>query len=172
MKRNIIVVLCVTLLVGAFSFVAARYEKLYNPIVKGDASGIPGSFVFSLADDQAAADLWLLGDTTTAGRFEVEQPIQITDVKIFGDPDNGDTCCVKVYAFPSAHNPEAILAPSDSLYGTSYTKIADMTSSLSSTYKTVTTTEYLAVLYDFIDGTPNKVTVVIEYVTRIADAYE
>ena len=170
MRKNIIVGLLVALFIATIGFTG--YEKLYHPVIKGNASGIRGNFTFSIADDQAAADLWLLGDTTTAGRFKPEQPIEITDVKIFGDPDSGDTCCVKIYGFPSAHNPETIIAPTDSLYGTSYTKIADMTSSLSSTYKTVTTSEYFAVLYDYIAGTPNKVTVVIEYKYRIGDAYE
>jgi len=168
--KKIITILIIAHLIGIliWNFSDARYDKFYNPILKGNVSGTRLIWTFNLGDP--TADQWLLGDTTAAGMYVPEQPIEIIDIKIFGDPDSGDTSCVHIYAANGDLANETILSPSDSLCGTAYIMIDDQT--MSSTYKTVTTIEGLALLYDHIAGTPNKVQIILEAKTRIADAYE
>jgi len=145
------------------------YEKHYKPIIKGDADGIRGNMTFVLSDADAQSSMWLAGDTTAAGMFVPEQAIEITDLKILHDPDSGDSIRVIVYAANGDLANETVV-DSDTLIGTSV--VMDDDNTVSSTYKTITTTEGLAIRYIAIAGTPNDVSIVLEYTYRISDNAE
>lgn len=164
---NVISIIIAIVLIG--TFLQARYDKLYQPIILGDASGTRLAYTFCLDDAQAGNSQWLLGDTTAAGMFVPEQALEIQDLKILWDPDSGDSIRVLVYAANGDLANETI-ADSDTLLGSAYEMNDDFT--MSSTYKTVTTTEGLAIRYIAIAGTPNKVNIILECKTRISDAYE
>ena len=169
MKKTINIVLIIMVLVLIGTYLEARYEKLYQPIIKGNASGTRLAYTLCLDDAQAGNSQWLLGDTTAAGMFVPEQPIEIQDLKILWDPDSGDSIRVIVYAANGDLANETIV-DSDTLVGSAYEMNDDFTPS--ATYKTVTLTEGLAIRYIAISGTPNKVNIILECKTRISDAYE
>ena len=169
MKKSINIISIILVLVLIGTFLQARYEKLYNPIVKGNASGTRLVYTVCLDDSQASNSQWILGDTTAAGMFVPEQPIEIQDLKIFWDPDSADTIQVIVYAANGDLANETIV-DSDTLVGTAYEMNDDFTPS--ATYKTVTLTEVLAIRYIAIAGSPNNVQIILPCKTRISDAYE
>ena len=125
--------------------------------------------VVCLDDSSAKSSTWLLGDTTAAGMYVPEQSLEIQDLKILWDPDSGDSIRVIVYAANGDLANETIV-DSDTLVGSAWAM--DDSNTVSSTYKTVTTTEGLAIRYIAIAGTPNKVNVILEAKQRINDAYE
>jgi len=164
---GILLIFCMIVLMGTTN--VFKYSKLYSPIIKGDASGYRGNFTFVLSDSDAASSMWLLGDTTAAGMYVPPQTLEITDLKVLWDPDSGDSIRVIVYASNGGLANETIV-DSDTLTGTAVAM--DDSNTVSSTYKSVTTTEGLAIRYIKIAGSPNKVNVILEYKYRISDAYE
>ena len=82
MKKAIYIIAIIIGIVFVGTFLQARYEKLYQPIIKGNASGIRLVYTVCLDDAQAGNSQWILGDTTAAGMFVPEQPIEIQDLKI------------------------------------------------------------------------------------------
>jgi len=145
------------------------YDLIYFPLFQTDVDGIRFEWVFNIATD-LTSDTWLLGDTTAAGMFVTEQPIEIVDVKIFGDPDSGDTCNVVIYSASSGTGVAEVAAQSDSLCGTTWAFIDGCTPS--STYKVITPTEGLAIMWNHIAGSPNSVKVVVVGKYKIKDALE
>lgn len=138
-----------------------------NPIFRGNTSGNRFIMTWKIAD--VTADTWVLGDTTAAGMYVPEQPLEITDVKLFGDPDSGDSLRVLVYAANGGQANETVVTTSY-LLGTTWARVTD--SSVSSTYGIVTATEGMGILIDFQAGTPNSVTLTIEGKYRQGDYLE
>jgi hypothetical protein len=146
-----------------------RYTKIYSPVIEGNADGIRGNMTFVLSDADAQSSMWLAGDTTAAGMYVPPQPIEITDLKVLWDPDSGDSIRVVVYAANGGLANETIV-DSDTLVGSAVAM--DDSNTVSSTYKTVTSTEGLAIRYIAISGTPNDVNVILEYKYRISENAE
>jgi mannose/fructose-specific phosphotransferase system component IIA len=143
-------------------------QLLWNPMVRGNSSGI--RFQQTVYLGSPTADVWVWGDTSAAGMCVPEQPMELIDVKIFADPDSADSCRVIVYGAAAGTGTAETICSTDTLVGTTFAKAHNQT--ISSTYKTVTATEGYGVLFDFIAGTPNNVTVQLEWKTRLQDAYE
>ncbi|UCE07781.1 MAG: hypothetical protein JSW07_07045 [bacterium] len=162
---GVLLILCAVVLMGT----VFKYTKLYSPIIKGNASGYRGAMAFVLSDADAASSMWVLGDTTAAGMYVPPQSLEITDLKVLWDPDSGDSIRVIVYA-PNGDLANETIVDSDTLLGTAVAM--DDSNTVSSTYKTVTSTEGLAIRYIAIAGSPNDVNIILEYKYRISDAYE
>jgi len=152
----------------AQGFYSGGQTKWYRPVIKGDVSGIKGTMHFEITDP--TADRWILGDTTAGDFYTPPQPMEITDVKVFWDPDNGDSCRVTAYDAAGGTGVAQTIVQTDTLLGTTWTQVDSNT--VSSTYKVVTPAEGLALEFDFIAGTPNSVLVTIEYIWRTNDNYE
>jgi hypothetical protein len=169
MRKSLYKIAIFAVLLTMFIVFVGQRTVYWNPIIRGDTSGLRGSMTVLLGDP--TADTWLWGDTLAAGMYVPEQDIEITDIKIFGDPDSGDSCRVIVYSAETGAGTGAqTICSSDTLVGTTWAQVDDQT--MSGTYKTVTTAEGLGVFFDFIAGTPNSVSVTLEFKTRLQDAYE
>ena len=166
-------ILLVLIVIVSLSLIlmAAGIQQVFRGSVAfyGEVSGIPLVYTFSLADADAASSMWVLGDTTAAGMYVPEQPIEIQDLKVLWDPDSGDSIRVIVYAANGDGANETIV-DTDTLTGSAVVMVDD--NSVSSTYKTVTPSEGLAIRYIAINGSPNDVQIILEAKTRISDAYE
>lgn len=150
----------------------ASFWRFYNPMILGDPHGIRGALVFRL-DTDLTADTWLLGDTTQSGNVWMpEQPIEIEDIIIYHDPDADDSFYVRIYAYDATACEAA--AVSERADSTAWILQDDISTNgtLSDTYKIIDDDEGMAVLFDHVGGTPNDVTIMIEYVTRIKDNLE
>lgn len=136
-------------------------DVLWNPLIRGNIDGARWEKTFVMAD--LTADEWIFGDTTANGMFVPEQPLEIIDIAIFGDPDSGDSMRVVIYDCAAGTGNSQVAAISDTLVGTTWSMKDDIAinGTLSSTYKIITASEGMAIEYDFIAGTPNKVRVMI-----------
>ncbi len=155
-------------IIMSLAFIGAGEGPFFtNPVFRGNTSGNRFIMTWKIAD--VTADTWVLGDTTAAGMYVPEQPLEITDVKLFGDPDSGDSLRVVVYAANGGQANETV-ATTSYLLGTTWARVTD--TSVSTTYGIVTATEGMGVLIDFQAGTPNSVTVIIEGKYRQGDYLE
>ena len=159
----------IALILILLAFVTLGWKSIiYNPLFRGDVDGVPFVWTFKFAD--ITADTWVIGDTTTAGMYAPSQPLEITNVELYGDPDSGDSIMAKVYSASAGTANAELAAYSDTLVGTAWANSG--TAVVSDTYAIITATEGLGVLLDFIDGTPNSVTLIIEGVYRQTDSDE
>lgn len=187
MKRNIIIGLIVTLVLGAMTYSAARWEKLYQPIFLGGTSGSEFQIVIDIDSTMAAQDHWCLGDTTFDGAYEPEHSFRIMDIKLMGTNFNtGDTCGINVWAVNEDDtSSEIIIVPSDCLYvnasiDSACIWVKNMTDSLSGTYEIIkhytqnvtTGEERLGIQYNYIAGTPDHVKVILECKTQFNENLE
>ena len=147
------------------AFVTLGWKSIiYNPLIRGDVDGVPFTWVIPFVD--VTADRWILGDTTAAGAYFPDQPIEITKVELFGDPDSGDTISVAIY-----DGNDSLVCLSDTLCGTAWVN-ADTAVSLSTTYDIITPSEGMGIFVDFQAGTPNSVNIIIEGFYRQDDSDE
>lgn len=154
-------------LICALASIAA-YDILYFPMIRGDADGVRFEWTFHLGDPTAKK--WILGDTTATGMFVPEQPVEIIDVIIFGDPDSGDSLAVVLYECAAGTGTANVVVRTDTLDGTSWKMMDDVTPS--ATYKIITPAEGLALDIDYLVATPNSVTVMVIGKYRIKDTLE
>jgi hypothetical protein len=165
MKKTFIVFMLALLVLFSLGW----KDIIYSPLIRGDVDGIPFVWTFKFAD--ITADTWVIGDTTTAGMYVPSQPLEITNVEMYGDPDAGDSIRVVVYSAAGGGTSNAEVAGTSAwLVGTTWAQTG--TATVSATYDIITPTEGLGVLLDFKAGTPNSCTLTIEGIYRQTDSDE
>jgi len=162
------------LVMVVFAFIPLNAQMpLWNPNIHGSIGGVPGVLIIPI-DTDLTADTFLLGDTSSVALFYYPPfPMEITDVKVWSNNDAGDSALVVIYSCEGTSGSQ-IAAATDTCVSTKWlmTDSCSTYGTLSSTYKCITPTEGMAVLFDFIAASPNDWTVIIEYVTRLKDPYE
>lgn len=159
MKKTFIVFMLALLVLFSLGW----KDIIYSPLIRGDVDGIPFVWTYKFAD--VTADTWFMGDSTAAGMYAPSQPIEITNVELFGDPDSGDSIMVLIY-----DGQDSLVAYSDTLVGTTWANSG--TAVISSTYGIITETEGIGIFLNFIAGTPNSCTLIIEGIYRQTDSDE
>lgn len=165
MKSNIYKTIIFSIVIIFSVLSIGAKDIIWFPMFKGNCDGTRITVVIPVAD--LTADKWVLGDTTTAGAYYPEQALELVDVKVLGDFDSGDSMKVTVYETNSTND---TIAVSDTLVGTAFCSVTDAT--ITAANKIIDTDEGMAVLYDFIAGTPNNVSIILEFITRQKDYLE
>lgn len=174
MTRKKTIYLVMFLFLMFLAMPAAGQDLLWNPVVHGTIDGQYVYWTFQISTD-LTADKWLWGDTTAAGMYVPEVPMEIIDVCLHGDPDSGDSCRVVIYDCDGGGGTGVnIAAFSDSLIGTTWMMCddANTTGDISDTYGVITADEGMAINFDFIAGTPNSCTVMVIFKIRHKDYLE
>ncbi len=154
----------IALILILLTFVTLGWKSIiYNPLIRGDVDGVPFVWTFPFAD--VTADTWFMGDSTAAGMYAPSQPIEITNVELFGDPDSGDSIMVLIY-----DGQDSLVAYSDTLVGTTWANSG--TAVISDDYAIITESEGIGIFINFIAGTPNSCTLIIEGIYRQDDSDE
>jgi hypothetical protein len=164
----------------ALTFYGAARSPLYNILLYGETSGLYWSKQFFVDDSSAASDKWVYGDTADpvlnmarfyTGSTSHSQPIEITDIKVTWDPDSGDS--IRVFIYDCGFNDDSLstaVVYTDTLLGTTWSTEEGPT--ISTTQKTITPSEGMAILYHYIAGSPNSVRIDVEGRTRQVDIHE
>ncbi len=171
--KNALIVLLTLLFVGTFLVLTGadhKYAQLYWPTIVGEASGTRVVYTWQIDATTAGADHWILGDTTVAGAYAPPGALEITRLCVHWDPDTGDTIRVKLLD-GGGTGAGAVILDTGKMVGTAY-KMQTFASTISTTAKTVTATEGMGILFDFVSGTPGIVTLTMEGKKRNSDNAE